>query len=357
MKRYVEVVLRNPLKKDDYFSYTIEPFDIPIVDRWLLRLKELLQTNKPLEKNFCFLGWPTTQRDLHYLTNELLENVTQINKFGQGPVWKALNPAGYTITEDFRVQNILNVSGKLERDFTNRLHHHFEILQGQVGRLSPWYQLADDDTKYAIRQLNNICHEIESYCNAIRCQQHDPNIVSCAQITTFLNAPRYDLEKEDYEHFVINRGFGHVYMHWCQIGKTHYEVFSDQDAHVGDEGVGGLKFYSGEFDIEWGPDTVDLPWTKDHNLKFRNWLIENGLDPDDKTMGYGHLHMAQIDRKKHFGNMTIGQIQKLLGQYLDIYKIIIHDHGEKIEGLFDYSWPDSDYKVRQLSFLKQGYSS
>lgn len=355
MKRYVDVILRNPLNKNDEFKYTIEPFDIPIVDRWLLRLKETLIAKRPLEKNFCFLGWPTTQRNLDYLLRELRENVSQINKFGQSPAWTAVSKEGYKISEDYRIENILDKSRELERDFTNRLHHHFEILQGQVGRLSPWYHSADDETKYSIRQLNNICHEIESFCNAIKCQQHDPNIVSCAQITTFLNCPRFDLEKQDYEHFVMNRGFGNVYMHWCQIGKTHFEVFSDQDGHVGDHGVGGLKYYSGEFDIEWGPDTIDLPWTQDTDLRFRNWLIENGLDPDDKTMGYGYLHMAQVDRKKHFGSMELGEIHKLMGRYLDIYKIIVHDGSEVVEGVFDYSWPDIDYKERQLSFLRSGY--
>ncbi len=352
-KKYVEVILRNPINKSDTFQYIIEPFDIPIVDRWLARLKEALIQRLPLEKNFCFLGWPTNQRNLDYLLSELDQSVRQINSFGMMDKWKDLG--GYKITEDFSKKNIMSSNGELERDFTNRLHHHFEILQGQVGNLSPWYYSADDSTKYAIRQLNNLCHEIESFTSAVKIRNHNPEYVSCAQITTFLHCPRYDLQKEDYEHFTMDRGFGHVYMHWCQIGKTHFEVFSDQDSHVGEAGVGGLKYYSGEFDIEWGPDTINHPWWIETKTKFRKWLIENNFDPDDKTMGYGHLHMAQVDRQKHFGGMSIGDIHNQMGKYLDIFKIIVHEGDQKTEGVFDYSWPDADYKSRQLEFLSQGY--
>lgn len=355
MKKYVEVILRNPLDQTKSFQYVIEPFDIPIVDKWLERLKEAIHAKLPLEKNFCFLGWPTTQRNLEYMLGELQESVKQINSYGQSPEWLKISNNGYRITDDFRKEVIIDGSGNLDRDFTNRLHHHFEILQGQVGKLSPWYFGADDRTKYAIRQLNNLCHEIETFTNSIKCRAHDPNLVSCAQITTFLHCPRYPLTKIDYENFTLDRGFGHVYMHWCQIGKTHFEVFSDHDGHAGEDGIGGLKYYSGEFDIEWGPDVKNHPWWQETKVKFRNWLIKNNFDPDDKTMGYGHLHMAQVDRKKHFGDMSIGEIHALMGNFLDIHKIIVHEGDKKTEGVFDYSWPDVNYKERQLEFLREGY--
>jgi hypothetical protein len=52
-----------------------------------------------------------------------------------------------------------------------------------------------------------------------------------SQITTFLNAPRYDLTEEDFELFKqnrYNRELGGVYLHWSQMGKTLYEVFRDE---------------------------------------------------------------------------------------------------------------------------------
>jgi len=68
----------------------------------------------------------------------------------------------------------------------NRLHNYFEVLQGTVENLSPYYKYADYDTKYAIRQLNNICHEIENLCLSQRKQSTAPEWIRPSQITTFL---------------------------------------------------------------------------------------------------------------------------------------------------------------------------
>jgi hypothetical protein len=79
--------------------------------------------------------------------------------------------------------------------------------------------------------------------------------------------------------FVTNgydRQFGHVYMHWAQIGKTLFEVWRDEGApDLTDtvcKAINSLEYYSGEFDIEWGKD-VTLRWSilgipsKTENLK------------------------------------------------------------------------------------------
>ncbi len=80
-----------------------------------------------------------------------------------------------------------------------------------------------------------------------------------SQITTFLHAPRYDLHEKDFDLFKQNRydrELGGVYLHWSQVGKTLYEVFRDEHAPVMTKSmcseINHQKYYSGEFDIEWG---------------------------------------------------------------------------------------------------------
>ena len=46
---------------------------------------------------------------------------------------------------------------RLKHDACNLLHRYFEDLQGEAWSLSKYYIQADNKTKYAIRQLNNIC--------------------------------------------------------------------------------------------------------------------------------------------------------------------------------------------------------
>ena len=115
----------------------------------------------------------------------------------------------------------------------NVLHNHFERLQNTVENPSPYYQVADYETKYAIRQLNNLCHEIESLILSQRKQYAEPEWVRPSQITTYFGVKRYPLTDEHRQGFLTNgynRQFGGVYMHWTQIGKTLFEVFRDEGA-------------------------------------------------------------------------------------------------------------------------------
>ena len=129
------------------------------------------------------------------------------------------------------------------------------------------------------------------------------------QITTFLHAKRYDLSDEHRELFSngYDRRFGHVYMHWGQIGKTLFEVFRDENApkltigndptdiNIGSgatsEAVNALKFYSGEFDIDWGKDITAIGenyWHIDQIKKFNEWLEQNGIDRTNKKLSLGN---------------------------------------------------------------------
>ena len=77
----VKVVLRNPLNYSDQIDYTIVPHDNPLARDWIVALKELLQNDNLLEKNFCFIGFPETARTIEYLCNELNSAVATINNF------------------------------------------------------------------------------------------------------------------------------------------------------------------------------------------------------------------------------------------------------------------------------------
>jgi hypothetical protein len=230
-----------------------------------------------------------------------------------------------------------------------------------VWNLSEYYKLADYATKYSIRQLNNLCHEIENYVLSQRKSVLEPEWVRSSQITTFLQCKRYDLTDEHRRLFNVNsydRRFGHVYMHWTQIGKTLFEVFNDEHApKLTDtvcEAINELRFYSGEFDIEWGNDIVygvDHPWHNEKQDAFRAWLIDNNLDPLDTKLSLGYLPLGYIDTQSNFGTDDPIKIRNLLGDYLDIYKIEING----LTGIFDYCWNDRDHIEQQINRMKPGY--
>ena len=110
----VKVTLRNPLDHTDQFEYIIEVFDNPLAQDWIVALKEILTSGNLLEKNFCFLGFPETARDLNYLCNELHLAVNTINGFFDD----------YKITETYTPETMRD-GLKVNQDTMNHLHNHF----------------------------------------------------------------------------------------------------------------------------------------------------------------------------------------------------------------------------------------
>jgi hypothetical protein len=370
MTQSIKVVLRNPLDKTDLVDYTIVPNDTLLARDWVNALKGLLQRGNLVEKNFCFMGFPHTARNLGYLCRELNDAVYKINLFNRKGIW----PTPYVIEEYFTPDTVRfgdeypigwdesNLGLGIKHGVMNILHNHFERLQGTVWGLSDYYKLADYETKYAIRQLNNLCHEMENLCLSQRKQATTPEFIRPSQITTFLQAQRYELNDEHRKGFIANgydRVFGGVYMHWTQIGKTLYEVWRDEGApKLTDtvcEAINELKYYSGEFDVEWGRDTVlngvNCKWHTKEQQEFCWWLLANGKDPTDPKLSLGHLPLGQIDLDGSFGNSSPEVVWQILKNHLDIYRIEIGDVGRT----YDYCWSDTNYKQMQIDMMKPGY--
>jgi len=347
----VKIILRNPLNPSDQIDYNIISHDNELARDWIIALKDLLVAGNLLEKNFCFMGFPRTARNLDYLCNELNYHVTTINNFFDD----------YYIEEVFDSSNLVFTDLSPNHEYLNKLHNHFERLQGTVENLSDYYRHANYETKYAIRQLNNICHEIENLILSQRKFITLPYWVRPSQITTFLNARRYELQDNHRKLFAENgydRVLGGVYMHWTQIGKTFYEVFRDEDAPVLTdtvcETITELKYYSGEFDVEWGNDVVyggSHPWHNVEQDKFRQWMTDNSKDYQDPLMSCGYLPIGQVDLKSSFGTTDYQNIWNLLSTHLDIYKIEVDD----VSNTYDYSWADVNYKQMQIDMMKPGY--
>ena len=381
MPSKVKVVLRD-YRTGQTIDYNIVPHEHELADKWIVALKELLSSGNILEKNYCWHGWPKSPRTLEYLCNELNRHIQTINQPQVQSAWmdKGLEP--YVIEEHFtpdavRFPNVygmgmteesyakgqreeLALSLSLKHGIMNRLHNHFELLQGTVNNLSLYYKYANNDAKWAIRQLNLLCHEIESLCLSQRKLAYDNEWIRPSQITTWLSAPRFNLTTSDRELFNVNqydRVFGGVYMHWCQIGKTLYEVWRDEHAPDIDkttcDAITELQYYSGEFDIEWGRDvTRNSPWHEDEMNKFRAWLCKQGYDPfDNAGLSLGYLPLGKVDLRGSFGYNDFGYIIDRISQYLDIYKVEVDD----VNATYDYHWSDYDWREKQIKFLQPGY--
>ena len=340
----IEIDLKGP---SGIITVYIDVADNSLSRKWLAALNDIIHRNLHLEKNYCWFGFVESKRNAEYIC-------TQINR-----AIHAVNAAdlGYHIDDFFSPANTIAKNLDIVHDKMNDLHRYFEDLQGVSGSMSPYYTAADPYTRWHIRQLNLLCHELESLVLSMRKAVEAPEWRRPSQLMCWLNAPRFELEEEDYDLFgidTINRSLGGVYVGVNKaVGKHHWEVFNDEgrDSRVGELVTSTLRSQTeaaGDFDIEWANDPGAYHWQKTKLAEFREWLIANGFDPDDKSLTIGHPRVAQVDLQRSFGTTDYNAIWAQLAQHLDVYKI----RTSSAEATYNYNWSDANYAEQQIKELK-----
>jgi len=325
----------------------IDVADNSLSRKWLGALNDIIRNDLHLEKNYCWLGWSESSRNIEYLCTQVNRSINAVNS----------SSLDYRIQDFFSPATVIQKDLDVNHDQMNRLHRYFEDLQGTAGAMSAHYTAADDYTRWHIRQLNLLCHEIESLVLSMRKAIQAPEWRRPSQLMCWLQAPRFELEEADYDLFgidTINRSLGGVYVGVNKaVGKHHWEVFQDEgrDSRIGELVTTSLRAQTeaaGDFDIEWANNPGAYSWQITRLAEFRTWLLANGFDPDDRSLTIGHPQVGQVDLERSFGTTSYSEIWRQLSTKLDVYKI----RTSSAEATYNYSWQDADYAEQQIRALK-----
>lgn len=333
----------------------INVYDSSLSEKWLTSLNNLLENNFHLEKNYCMVGFLQHQRNGEYILNQVNKTIDAINQ----------SDIGYTIDDFFSMENCFSdeprpgkkiQSRHIVHEKLNQLHRYFEDTQGVSRAISPIAQRASPEIKWHIRQLNLLCHEFESWALSYRKEHEAPDWICPSQLMCWLNAPRFELDHNDYESFgihTLDRSIGGVYVGVNKaVGKHHWEVFHDEgrDSRLDELTTTTLSSQTeaaGDFDIEWGRNNSSLLHRKQELKEFGEWLISNGFDPDDPQLTIGHPQVGQVDIGKSFNTNYPNTIWEILGQHLDVYTVSTSD----ASAVYDYHWSDADFMQRQINII------
>ena len=341
----LKITLADPQDNKDTLELDFVAEDTVIGKRWFNMATQCLEDNLQFEKNFCWLSWPDPDRDLEFLRKKLNRCVDLLNKHGQeNPKWN-----GYTIHEKW--------NDILEYDALNQLHHHFEILMGQVWDISPYMITADDETKYQIRQLNNLVHETQS---RLAVNELPLEILPAMTVVSYLNIHRELFDDSYYDSFDINRNFGDIFLHYTQTGKTPMEAFTDDDDHVGDENINALRYISGEYNLWWGRSYTEEQ-VAERKSSLRKWLNKRDLiksehpdfnyyvDERGDKQGVGWVRVGRLTTPYN----TREELMRKMLTRLNIVKLQTFTDDElQAENTWDYSWADQDYEQKQIELLR-----
>ena len=337
----IEIDLRGA----DNLTLHIDVADNSLSRKWLAALNDIMRTDLHLEKNYCWMGWTESSRTAEYIIDQINASISAINSAN----------LGYTINDLFTVEGTIQDNLDVDHERMNWLHRYFEDLQGHSGHMSPYWSKADAITRWHIRQLNLLCHEYESLVLSMRKVIQAPEWRRPSQLMCWLNAPRFALDIEDYELFgieTINRKMGGVYVGVNKaVSKTHWEVFNDEGSGIDQLITTSMRNQieaAGDFDIEWARDPGAYEWQIKKLVEFRQWLTDNGFDPEDRSLTIGHPQVAQVNLTKSFGTLDYNQIWQKLAGHLDVYKIRTSD----AEATYDYCWKDPGYAEQQIRRLR-----
>ena len=110
-----------------------------------------------------------------------------------------------------------------------------------------------------------------------------------------------------------DRELGGVYLHWSQVGKTLYEVFRDEHAPEMTDAlcseINHQKYYSGEFDIEWGRTITEKLYEFKKLIKKRTKVIPN------KVIMAVRGHSAEKQFLKYIGEVESDHLQIFIDQW------------------------------------------
>ena len=340
----IEIDLRGD--NDSVLTVYIDVADNSLSCKWLAALNDTIHRNLHLEKNYCWLGWTESARTAQYLCTQINRSIQAINA----------SMLDYRIQDFFTPGNTIKKDLDINHDKMNQLHRYFEDLQGTAGAMSRHYDSADSVTRWHIRQLNLLCHELESLALSMRKAVQAPEWRRPSQLMCWLNAPRFELEESDLELFgieTINRKLGGVYVGVNKaVGKHHWEVFQDEgrDSRIDELVTTGLRSQTqaaGDFDIEWARDPGAYHWQIAQLAEFREWLARNGFDPDDKSLTIGHPQVGQVDLTRSFGTQDYEKIWAQLALHLDVCGI----RTGSVQAVYNYRWSDLDYIEQQIKAL------
>jgi hypothetical protein len=347
------------LRSDDgsLLPVYIDVYDNSLSRKWLAALNDILNRNLHLEKNFCFLGFAEGARSGQILINEINRVIDYINA----------SDLDYTIDDHFTLENSLmikksRVDGRdrivVNHDHFNQLHRYFEDLEGTTQNPSPHALRATPEQKWYIRQTNLLCHEFESWALSYGKKSYLPEWQRPSQLMCWINAPKFELDEEDFELFgidTISRPTGGVFVGVNKaVGKHHWEVFTDEgrDSRIDElttTTLRGQTLAAGDFDIEWAQDPSEYDFQKEELNAFRQWLTANGFDPDDKSLTIGHPQVGQVDLERSFGSNDFQTVWNTLYKYLDVYSI----RTSNAYAEYDYHWSDPDFVERQVQAIGQ----
>jgi cytidyltransferase-like protein len=220
--KLVRITLSN---RDESSHYEID-FKLRNTDisrKWLIELDEFIKSKQNVDDDERFYNFPYSKYTKSFVIEELKKIIDTINSYSSGLI-------DIILKED------------ITQDTLNYLHHIFEIYHGLYDeqQSNKFFNNAPIEVQLALRNLNILVHRYESL-GAI------PRFVA----TWYGKPSRKPLAEKDFEEFTLLETWGTMYINYCEVGKTLFDLYNDNDNYIDPKAFKPLQYYSMDFTVRF----------------------------------------------------------------------------------------------------------
>lgn len=295
----VELVLKSD-RLDKHLSMQFRVLEFPSAQGWLELLSKNLEAETPFRYSEPrFIGFPKDAYSATYYHNQIVENALILNRY-------LLEPEQVRLKE----------GSALSQEDLNRIHLDFDRIHSPKVVASGKFAKFPKDFHLAASRLNEAIHCLEI-------KEASGSSGKAAQIYfEYAEAETRKIPDGDLQKFSFQPQFGDLSVHYCQVGKTLFDVYHDQDDVEIAKSVRPQDSYSANFTVRFSH--VDDAYFPRYRKPFADWAKEREIDINDPKWAVGNLVVAKLESIDGEFPKDRQETLCLLSDYLCLHEIRIN---------------------------------
>jgi hypothetical protein len=269
--------------------------DCSVAHKWLKHLELFIEAGQPWDDSRRFYNFPDSAYPEPVVADHLKHLVKTIQEYAPDLITQEL---GTTITQDD----------------LNYLHHVFELYHGLYDQQdsNEFYSRAPKTVQDALADLNIWIHRYETLGGM-------PRFVATWKYKPYRDA----MTTEDYKLFSLKEEWGDLRLNYCEIGKTLYDLWHDNDAYIGPDAFQPQAHFCFDFTVRFTDTTAQQYHEQEQQIwkYFDNhidFFQEQGYTKHDPQLGLGSITIAKLESTD-----TKQNIIDLIGQHQQVKNIQI----------------------------------
>jgi len=244
--------------------------DIDIAQRWLKHLNLFIEAGQPWDDAERFYNFPNTQFAKPVVVERLKKLIDTIKNYAP----------------DIINRDIKDITG----DDLNYLHHVFEKYHGlyDTQNTNNFFTNAPKEVQDALGNLNIWIHRYETLGGM-------PRFVATWKYKPY----REEIQNQDFKLFKLKEQWGDLMLNYCEIGKTLFDFWHDNDQYVSAEAFKPLKHFCFDFTVRFTNHNDQEYQTMEQQIwqyfnQHKNFFEGLGYTAHDPQLSLGWISIGEL---------------------------------------------------------------